>query len=86
VCNAGFCPTTVPLKPCSKAATPHLDDGMLRSTHKQNLTVTQELGAHHMQQRLPAALSPNVMMLPSCQQVSMHMLPKELQRSAVGLP
>jgi len=71
--NAGFCPTTVPLKACSKAANPHLDDSMLRLTHKQNLTVTQELGAHHMQQRLPAALSPNVMMLPSCQQVSMHM-------------
>ncbi len=46
----------------------------------------QELGARHMQQRLPAALSPNVMMLPLCQQVSMHMLPEELQRNAVDLP
>ena len=52
--------------------------------HKQNLTVRQELGAHRVQKRLPATMSPNVMMRPWCQQVIVHMCYPELQRSAVG--
>ncbi len=57
----------------ANAATPHLDHGVLRLMHNQNLTVTQELSAHHMQQGLPATMSPNVMMMPWCQRVIMHM-------------
>ena len=57
----------------ANAATSHLDHGVLRLIHNQNLTVTQELSAHHMQQGLPATMSPNVMMLPWCQRVIMHM-------------
>jgi len=54
---------------------------MMQSMHKENLT---ESPVHLTQQRLPATMSFNVMLLPWCQQVIMHVQPKELQRGAVG--